>query len=104
MIYKKAEVRKAGLLEVAVELASKKDYLDVTRREIGLEANVAQSLVHHYFGTMDALRDEIVQAAVDKSIVKIIAYAMVHGHPAVEGASDVARGEAAKILASGTLR
>ena len=103
MIYKKSEDRKAELLDVAVRLASKSDYRKLTRREIGIEAEVAQSLVHHYFGTMDALRDEIVHAAVEQSIARIIAYAMVHGHPAVEGASVVARGEAAKILASGTL-
>ncbi|MBI1351322.1 MAG: TetR family transcriptional regulator [Actinomycetales bacterium] len=53
------------ILAAARELFAERGYARTTIRAIAAQANVDPALVHHYFGTKDALFDAAVQMPVD---------------------------------------
>ena len=73
----KPEFRKKMIMSAALVLAEKRGYKNITRAQIGKQANVSPALVSRYFGTMDRLQVDIMQAAVRKEIIPILAQGMV---------------------------
>lgn len=67
----KADVRKQLILEAALRLCKKKIWARLTRVEIAAEAGVCQSLIPHYFGTMQELRDNL-QFEADRQGIPLI--------------------------------
>ena len=59
------EARKAQILTTALDLAVKTHYMLVTQHTIAEELGVSKALVLHYFNSMDELRHDIVQEAID---------------------------------------
>lgn len=86
MVYKTSEVRKQELLEVAIKLANEGNYLTLTRQDIAREADVSPSLVPHYFGTMDNLREAIIREAIKRKLARIIAHGLANQNPLVRQA------------------
>lgn len=61
-------IRKALILEAALRLCRTKLWARLTRVEIAREAGVSASLIPHYFGSMDELRDTVELEAVRKGV------------------------------------
>lgn len=66
-------LRRALILDAALQAATTGHYLKITRRDIADAADVAPTLVTHYFGTMCALRRTIMRHAVKQSCLPVIA-------------------------------
>jgi len=76
------------ILQAAVDLAKSFDYRTLTRRTIAHHAGVSVSLVSHYLGSMDELRDELMRYAVKHEILIIIARGVLYDHPLALAAPD----------------
>lgn len=72
---------KQKIIDVAVEHARAGSYLTIHRTEIAAEAGVAVSLVSYHFGSVEGVRDAVMQWAVDNNDHVIVAQGLVHGHP-----------------------
>lgn len=73
----KPEDRKADILTVALRLAERDGYRNMTRDNIALAAGVSMGLINHHFGTMTKLKRTIMRAAIEKEILPIIAEGVV---------------------------
>lgn len=78
--------RERKILEAAIEEAKRVGCRNFTRREIAARAGVADGSVNHAFGTLDALRDAVMRAAVAREIVSIIRQGLADGHPVAHSA------------------
>jgi AcrR family transcriptional regulator len=87
---------KQNILQAALDLASTPPgrYDRLTRSEIAREANCATGSINYYFKDMAGLRDAVVEAAVATSAHRVVAAAIMDGHPAVAGLSASERQEA----------
>lgn len=65
--------RIAQILRAALKLAPRVGYNRLTREQIATEANVAPTLITHYFGTMVGLRRDIMREAVRVECLPVIA-------------------------------
>ena len=75
----KPDDRKEKILLAAMALSVDVGYKHVTRLTIAKKAQVHESLINHYFGTINELRRSIVKAAVDSENYDIIAQCIVMG-------------------------
>lgn len=75
------DLRKDYIVKAAVSVAIKLGFEHLTRNGIAAEAGVAHSLVSHYF-TMEDLRNEVMEEAVEREILRVIAYGIATRHPA----------------------
>lgn len=73
----KPKVRRAKILQAALECASKKGYLFFTRTEVAQQADVADALINRYFSTMYQLRRAVMCEAVRQENLKIISQGLV---------------------------
>jgi AcrR family transcriptional regulator len=69
----KPKDRRNELFEHAVALATEHGYMMLRRSDIAERGGVAEALVSHYFGTMKALRRDVMRAAVKRKLLAIIA-------------------------------
>jgi AcrR family transcriptional regulator len=92
--------RNRAVLDAALRLAADRGYRNIKRREIAAEAQVALGTVNNAFGTMDALRDAVMQAAVDRRVHAVVAQGITDRHPSAMAAPASLRGEALESLAA----
>lgn len=71
-------LRRDQLLKVAVLIAVKEGYNNLTREMIADRANVSVSLITRYFGTMKQLKRYVMRYAIKNSIPEIIAQGLVN--------------------------
>lgn len=69
--------RKQQILNAALEVSERTNYMDVTKKEIAYVCNLSMGSINVYFGTMDKLRKEIMRAAVKREILAIIAQGLI---------------------------
>lgn len=81
----KSQQRKDQLLKVAMKLARRKGYFNITRFEVAKEAKVSESLINVYFHTVEGLRNAIVERAIQVNDTDVIAQAVVNKHKMVSG-------------------
>lgn len=74
------KIRKNQILDTAISLAAESHYMLVTQDEIANILNISKSLILTYFYTMDELRYDIVQKAIDTDNIQIINQARATGH------------------------
>lgn len=67
------DVRRDSILSAAVQLSRRAGYNNVTRQGIAAAAECSEALVSRYFGTMPALRRQIMRAAIRDSVHEIVA-------------------------------
>lgn len=72
------------LIEAALNCARDKMYALMTREDVAEYASVAPSLVSHYLGSMDAVRDAVMNRAVEIEDHHILAQGIVFKHPALK--------------------
>lgn len=71
------DVRSGQILAAAVKLAKTKGFTALTRDGIADEAKVSTGLVSNYFGSMDAMRNEVMRVAVRDEILPVVAQGIV---------------------------
>lgn len=91
---------KEKILVAAVKVAEKKPLFLVTRGAIAKRAKVAPSLVSFYLGTMEDLRQSIVDRAIQTDNAAVVAGAMAAHHPGVKNVSGNLRKAALAFLAA----
>lgn len=72
-------IRKEEILSAALRLAERIGYYTLTRERIAAEAGISCSLISWYFRTMTQLRQEVIQTAIDRKIIGILAQALSVG-------------------------
>jgi DNA-binding transcriptional regulator YbjK len=64
--------RSKQILNVALEIAERDCYTNVTRQNVAVSAEVSVSLITHYYDSADKLRDAVVRAAVRRENLEVI--------------------------------
>ena len=72
-------IRKEEILSAALRLAERIGYYALTRERIAAESDFSCSLITWYFRTMTQLRQEVIQTAIDRKILGIVAQALSVG-------------------------
>lgn len=72
------------ILDAAVKLATDGSYVDIRRKSVAQAAGVADASINVYFGTMDKLRSQVIQYAMENKLLAIIRQAVVSKHPLAE--------------------
>lgn len=65
--------RRAAILQAAIRLSVRDGYLTLNRESAAAEAGVSPALISHYFLHTSLLRSAVMQAAVDQSLLSVIA-------------------------------
>jgi AcrR family transcriptional regulator len=95
-----AKIRKnPEVLQVALELAEKYGYMNITRDQIAENAGVATGTVSLHLGTMSQLRRTLVRHALKEGRHRIVAQAIVAGDPRINRLSEQERRTALMAVA-----
>lgn len=86
--------RKGQLLAAGVTAARSLGWYKVTRKHIAEVTGTAPSLTNYYFPSKSELRDAIMEEAVIKGVVSVVAEGLVYGHPAATAAPAPLRAKA----------
>jgi AcrR family transcriptional regulator len=81
-------------------VARKSIYSELTRKEVAEAAEVAPTLVTHYFGDVENLRREIMSAAISENDEIIVAQGLARGDKQARKAPEALKNKAAKKLAT----
>lgn len=69
----KPAIRKQQILDAAVELAVEKGYRNITRKDVAIASKSASGLIGRYFKTVAGLKRAIVETAIEREIMPILA-------------------------------
>jgi len=78
--------RKLAILAAAVALAEKHGCDHLSRTDVAALAGVTGQLIHHYYGTMGALREGVMRYAVAHRNLAIIARGLASFDPVAQSA------------------
>lgn len=70
---------KEHILEVAYTMAQRDGFGTLTRDSVAAEAGVAMGSVNHHWGKMSALREAVMQRAVEEENLELIGQGMALG-------------------------
>lgn len=93
-------IRREQILMAALEIARRDSYLTMTRDEVAAHAGVGPSTVNAIFGTMDALRQEVMRAAILREVVEIVADGLRQRDPIARKCPASLKQKAAALLLS----
>lgn len=65
--------RKEQILNTAISLSIEKGYRYLTRRLIANRIHCASGLINHYFDDISTLKEVVIQTAIEKEILPILA-------------------------------
>lgn len=99
-MYKSEKVRNRtrAVLDAAIALAERTGMQAVTRPRVAAESGLSVGTVSNAFGTMDALRDAVLSAAVERELVAIVAQGLAARHPIALNAPPALRQRALETL------
>ena len=92
--------RRAAILDAGMRLALAQGYDRMKRDEVARAAGVSNGTVNHEFGTLEALRDEVMTQAVKEEVLAVVARGLVLGHPIAQGAPKRVREAAVRAVAA----
>lgn len=72
--------RRADILEAALDLATRDGWLTLTRDNVAQAAGVSPGLVSWYFLATDLLRAEVMQTAVEREVLSVVAEGIAARH------------------------
>lgn len=70
---------KEHILDTAYKMAQRDGFAAITRDGVAAEAGVAMGSVNHHYGTMQVLRDAVMQRAVEEEQLELIAQGIALG-------------------------
>lgn len=76
---RKGDAKRARILEAAIEMALDEGYLMITKRGIARRAAVNESSVAYYWGDVEGLKRKVLEVAVERGIIKILAQGLCAG-------------------------
>lgn len=82
---------------IIVEMA-REDFAGLTRRGIAKRAEVSEPLVTHYFGSIEAIKSNVMSQAIKRGDLKILALGLGSQNPLAQGAPLELREKAAALL------
>lgn len=94
----KPEIRRAQILQHAVEAARDHGYQRITRDEVARRAGVSVGLVTRYFTTMPQLKRSVMRFAVRNEILEIIAQGLAAADPHARKAAPELKQRAVETL------
>lgn len=65
--------RRNQILETAIEVSIERGYQNLTRRAVANRMECASALINHYFKDIETLRDTVLQTAIEREILPILA-------------------------------
>lgn len=71
------------ILQAAVDTALKRGLSCIRRLEVARIATAAPATINYHFGSMEGLRNAVIQHAIEKEILPLIAQGLVQKHPLV---------------------
>lgn len=77
---------KDNILEVAYIMAQRDGFGSLTRDGVAAEAGVAMGSVNHHWGKMSALREAVMQRAVEEENLELIGQGMALGDSVAKSA------------------
>ncbi|WPJ51428.1 hypothetical protein RCIP0033_00066 [Klebsiella phage RCIP0033] len=77
---------KEHILEVAYTMAQRDGFGTLTRDGVAAEAGVAMGSVNHHWGKMSALREAVIQRAVEEENLELIGQGMALGDSVAKSA------------------
>ena len=77
---------KEYILEVAYTMAQRDGFGTLTRDGVAAEAGVAMGSVNHHWGKMSALREAVMQRAVEEENLELIGQGMALGDSVAKSA------------------
>lgn len=89
---------KEHILEVAYTMAQRDGFGTLTRDGVAAEAGVAMGSVNHHWGKMSALREAVMQRAVEEENLELIGQGMALGDSVAKSAPLELRTRALKTL------
>lgn len=92
--------RRAAILTAAVKLAESNGYQTLTRDDVAQAAGISPALVTRYFYAMPELRRRVMEEAVRREILPVIAQGLAFGCPVAGKAPAWLRAKALTALAS----
>jgi len=96
----KVATRNQAVLEAAVALASERGFRRYSRADVAQRAGVADGSVNNSYGTMNGLHDAVMQTAVERQLVPIVAAGLAERHPAACAAPQGLKDSALASLAA----
>jgi len=96
----KVENRNRAVLDAAVSLAERFGMQAVTRPRVADESGLSVGTVSNAFGTMDALRDAVMAAAVEREIIPVVVQGLAERYPAALNAPPALKQRALANLAA----
>ena len=79
----KAEDRKRKIIEIAIKLALKRGYMNITRNGVAKSLKVSPSLITYYWSIKD-LKNIVVKFALKTELLEIISQALSVNDPLVD--------------------
>lgn len=89
---------KEHILQTAYKMAQRDGFAAITRDGVAAEAGVAMGSVNHHYGTMQVLRDAVMQRAVEEEQLELIAQGIALGDNVAKTAPLELRQRALKTL------
>lgn len=96
----KVASRNRQILEAAIALAGERGFRQFSRRDVADRARVADGSVNNAFGTMPALHDAVMAAAIERKLLDIIAGGLAMAHPMARAAPQDLKDSALARLAA----
>lgn len=93
--------KRSEILRAALKIARRPGgWGSITRAQVAGRAECAESLVSHYFGTMDSLRSQLMTIALNRGYVDLIAQAVPTGEIVLNGLSETLKNKVITYLFS----
>lgn len=91
--------RARNVLTAACAVAEDRGLSHVTKRVVALRAGVATGTVINAFGSMDALREEVLREAVRRPMLSVLAEGIIAGHEIARAAPGDLKQQALAVAA-----
>lgn len=76
------EIRHRQLMDVAIQIAKSEGWSKLTRVKLAAQAQVAASLINFYFGDKESFRTSVMQEAVNRNLVSVVAEGLLYRNKA----------------------
>lgn len=76
------EIRQQQLMEAAIHVAKTEGWSKLTRAKVAARAEVAASLINFYFGDKESFRTAVMQEAVERNLVSVVAEGLLYRNKA----------------------
>lgn len=92
------EVRKSHIVDVAVDLAEHVGITQLTREDVVKRAQCSRATFGAYLGGLENLKVKVLERAIEREVLVVIAQGIAAKHPAVSQISDDLKARAVAAL------